>query len=176
MVEFKFQSTLPHGERLADLGASPQPLQISIHAPARGATTQETQQQPRTKISIHAPARGATEVFLPYLTNGSDFNPRSRTGSDLHRSSCPVPPPYFNPRSRTGSDEMSDLLADNRIAISIHAPARGATRSLPGQWGRSHAISIHAPARGATGRWSRSSSPGNFNPRSRTGSDYGIYS
>ena len=54
----------------------------------------------------------------------------------------------FNPRSREGSDFL-DGKAASGIAISIHAPARGATVLLlstifpiP--------ISIHAPARGAT--------------------------
>ena len=56
-------------------------------------------------------------------------------------------------------------------AISIHAPARGATLccmsgGLRGQ------ISIHAPARGATvSALEQSVFPEDFNPRSRKGSD-----
>ena len=76
----------------------------------------------------------------------------------------------FNPRSRKGSDEV-DLPVELGGGISIHAPARGATRLLCLCIGfhlnfnpRSRkgsdlfrasvlcrqAISIHAPARGAT--------------------------
>ena len=56
--------------------------------------------------------------------------------------------------------------------ISIHAPARGATKS---QFllHYNNKISIHAPARGATRRRSqRRQMIINFNPRSREGSDY----
>ncbi len=55
--------------------------------------------------------------------------------------------------------------------ISIHAPARGATP----QHFAVHSlfeISIHAPARGATRNGDReTNASGNFNPRSREGSD-----
>ena len=82
-----FQSTPPHGERPNATAAYPQDrLAVSIHAPARGATTTrrssrrvamlfqstpphgERQRRPqhcvrampRHRVSIHAPARGAT--------------------------------------------------------------------------------------------------------------------
>src|SRR5699024_6424553 len=55
-----FQSTLPRGERprlrsMITLGA-----EISIHAPARGATGYSFYGTGAICISIHAPARGAT--------------------------------------------------------------------------------------------------------------------
>ena len=80
---------------------------------------------------------------------------------------------YFNPRSREGSDgEVSLAIAISGISIhapakgatryygynrvstkiSIHAPAKGATRLFPDLSGIS-VISIHAPAKGATGVW-----------------------
>ena len=55
---------------------------------------------------------------------------------------------YFNPRSREGSDEYRDPVI-NMHEISIHAPARGATRDAG----------------------SRSDRADHFNPRSREGSD-----
>ena len=86
VLVFKFQSTLPRGERPDHIKRRRQTNQISIHAPARGATAflcqvgasvwlfQST--LPRGErptyfvsyvldlyISIHAPARGAT-IFL----------------------------------------------------------------------------------------------------------------
>ena len=55
----------------------------------------------------------------------------------------------FNPRSREGSDNAGILRIDKDSVISIHAPARGATKRFDCKWIR-HRISIHAPARGAT--------------------------
>ena len=78
---------------------------ISIHAPARGATIDETGTCEIESISIHAPARGATCIGLACLWPQANFNPRSRAGSDL-----------------THGEWIRS--ADN---ISIHAPARGAT-------------------------------------------------
>ena len=58
-------------------------------------------------------------------------------------------PPHFNPRSREGSD--STLCGGNLflICISIHAPAKGATKPLRKK-AEEVEISIHAPAKGAT--------------------------
>ncbi len=67
-----FQSTLPRGERLLPLISLPASLAISIHAPARGATT-----------------CGGLRQYSP----GCYFNPRSREGSDRrngrYRPYCP---------------------------------------------------------------------------------------
>ena len=100
-----------------------------------------------------------------------NFNPRSRTGSDLpapskagqaslfqptlpHRERPVAAPPigaivlYFNPRSRTGSD---------RVAVTGFATEE---------------ISTHAPAQGATRHGAKAENfRAYFNPRSRTGSD-----
>ena len=61
----QFQSTLPRGERLVQDLKECTNQQISIHAPARGATV-------RYRSKIHC---------IP------DFNPRSREGSDKIRVS-----------------------------------------------------------------------------------------
>ena len=90
--------------------------------------------------------RRASTSYMTYLDN---FNPRSRTGSDLpkgnraYRDNISIHAPAqgatesilsvnfvsedFNPRSRTGSDAPS-LPENVRRIISIHAPAQGATR------------------------------------------------
>ena len=82
------------------------------------------------------------------ITLYSDFNPRSREGSDDNRSDFSVFPSisihapakgatltwimflylkkYFNPRSREGSD-FAVLMPLSNCKISIHAPAKGAT-------------------------------------------------
>ena len=82
---FLFQSTLPRGERQRTSPGLHQRSFISIHAPARGATTRAAKPRAAMPISIHAPARGATEVKNGNFQTMSDFNPRSREGSDAAR-------------------------------------------------------------------------------------------
>ena len=148
-------------------------LKISIHAPAKGATGRRVLPPLNRSISIHAPAKGATFSDPRWNQGESNFNPRSREGSDY-------------------ADGMDRF---NQLTISIHAPAKGATTpihcsisspcifqsTLPRRERRPMMcfinnyllISIHAPAKGAT-PWQHLSKPAlpNFNPRSREGSDY----
>ena len=123
--------------------------EVSIHAPAWGATTcrpsgtsvptfqftlphgerrRRPNRQTRTlRVSIHAPAWGATR------------RPARRRGRA----------PSFNSRSRMGSDNHPGRRRPRRPTVSIHAPAWGATRPQT------------ARRRGCSG----------FNSRSRMGSD-----
>ena len=76
------------------------------------------------------------------------FNPRSREGSDCQGQRRPSAGNHFNPRSREGSDSIYKYPCTT-TAISIHAPAKGATlRDIPTI--KLMEISIHAPAKGAT--------------------------
>ena len=122
---------------------------ISIHAPAKGATAARHSRGALAGISIHAPAKGATVNKLCEMIRLTDFNPRSREGSD-------VGSPQGNRYTR----------------ISIHAPAKGVTLSCKAIIAHRYTISIHAPAKGATQehhrRWNAWL---DFNPRSREGSD-----
>ena len=100
----KFQSTLPHGERRAEMDFFIQQAQISIHAPARGATQTLCDRRRAGRFQSTLP-HGERHYTTPNdCQTMEDFNPRSRTGSDGGRY----------PRR-----------AYRRI--SIHAPARGAT-------------------------------------------------
>ena len=123
---------------------------ISIHAPARGATDFPRHSCRRSHaISIHAPARGAT-----------------CRQTQRRRSSG-----YFNPRSREGSDRIFRTFSNSFFVFQSTLP-RGERHSPFRIFSISLLISIHAPARGATRRISRISSQNlNFNPRSREGSD-----
>ena len=58
---------------------------ISIHAPARGATGLPANTSHFPSISIHAPARGATLRLYKFHSIMMYFNPRSREGSDISR-------------------------------------------------------------------------------------------
>ncbi len=125
------------------------------------------------KISIHAPARGATTLFpllFPILIN---FNPRSREGSDAPYSVLFRGCDTFQSTLPRGERRQMPLFQSDAEHISIHAPARGATRALMFtlEWWlfqstlprgerpdvychilHGKIISIHAPARGATRR------------------------
>ena len=194
-VSHVFQSTLPRRERRpangrfrcapphfnprsregSDIFRLPQSIRsdISIHAPAKGATRelrdadewevlfQSTlprrerpsrceRKQRRWKFQSTLPRRERRRSMQSRAADG-DFNPRSREGSDIFR-----------------------LPQSIRSDISIHAPAKGATRELrdADEWEvlfqstlprrerlerklhnkQTDIISIHAPAKGATSR------------------------
>ena len=56
-----FQSTHPHGVRLFVSRDFAVLIDVSIHAPARGATVAALEASNPALVSIHAPARGATK-------------------------------------------------------------------------------------------------------------------
>ena len=123
--------------------------EISIHAPAKGATKSTGNQAQQSGISIHAPTKGATSTGIRGCRIYRHFNPRSREGSDLSNFIPNVFFINFNPRSREGSDATIPTNCNRYDRISIHAPAKGATELhwVPMQW------LLY------------------FNPRSREGSD-----
>ena len=79
-----FRSTLPRGERRRRMSrAASCRKEVSIHAPARGATHRLWHQGcAGAFVSIHAPARGATCRPRPRPAFRRSFYPRSRAGSD----------------------------------------------------------------------------------------------
>ena len=143
------------------------------------------------------------------------FNPRAREGRDGEEIPTEINLEGFNPRAREGRDPASRWATVNvqsfqstrprrarlqimfgvcgGCAVSIHAPAKGATRwcwrprSPPPKFqstrprrarlGRvaplreGQAVSIHAPAKGATSRAARCGRSRRFNPRAREGRD-----
>ena len=58
------------------------------------------------QISIHAPARGATLSVPAYAYPRGNFNPRPREGSDISLLCRSSYVRYFNPRPREGSDRI----------------------------------------------------------------------
>ena len=59
-----FQSTLPRRERRLAFNIKSTNDNISIHAPAKGATNKRFRFLPHLPISIHAPAKGATNDYI----------------------------------------------------------------------------------------------------------------
>ena len=64
----KFQSTLPHGERLPAVFLVCAVLHVSIHAPTWGATTPRFKTAGEWVVSIHAPTWGATSGGTDYVS------------------------------------------------------------------------------------------------------------
>jgi len=121
------------------------------------------------------------------------FNPRTREGCDTDQAGSADPGPGFNPRTREGCDWLSgscclsislfqsthprgvrlDTSApvSSAQAVSIHAPARGATPN-DNEYYIKTLVSIHAPARGATRfNSTKAVDMACFNPRTREGCD-----
>ena len=100
-----FQFTRPHGARPAD-DIFIELLDVSIHAPAWGATRRENHGGARAQVSIHAPAWGAT-MLTPCFLLFHEFQFTRPHGARL--------------------PEM--LMLRTAFEVSIHAPAWGATAS-----------------------------------------------
>ena len=189
---FGFQSTLPRRERRYSSCGTYLPSSRFNPRSRAGSDGRRAHHVSMAQVSIHAPARGATlsgspvcssSEFQSTLPRGERrvsrytpqigtycFNPRSRAGSDVDapsydadakvsihapargatccRSFCRSLQISFNPRSRAGSDVTHCNLFKDSI-VSIHAPARGATANVR-SFGAYLNVSIHAPARGAT--------------------------
>ena len=148
MVVQKFQSTLPRRERR--------------HRPDVVGITLD--------ISIHAPAKGATKAVLYYLILLGYFNPRSREGSDVVLVWLWCVLLYFNPRSREGSDVVLVWLWCV-IVFQSTLPRRERPIHVPAiVW------LYYFNPRSREGSDSSSVTFGfafsYFNPRSREGSDY----
>ena len=191
------------------------PAVVSIHAPTRGATAQSIFScglracfNPRTHTGCDRTAPLNTAAF-------ASFNPRTHTGCDHHHLQTSFQAVCFNPRTHTGCDLLKiDVIKmlclfqsthphgvrprglqnqNYHYLVSIHAPTRGATKSivsnsLSSTFQSTHPhgvrlkgfvntiarerVSIHAPTRGATTLGEdylriRQS----FNPRTHTGCD-----
>ena len=169
----RFNPRAREGRDLETIGHTIDFTEVSIHAPARGATRRKTRLFKQANVSIHAPARGATPRGSAEWRARRRFNPRAREGRDCHAPRFCCSGTRFNPRAREGRDEAgrrdihacqmfqstrprgarqeSQCIRFSVFLVSIHAPARGATRDV-----LRHApvmrVSIHAPARGATPR------------------------
>ena len=170
-VPLVFQSSLPRGER----------------------RSVDTYCMIRQIISILAPARGATcRTLSSSSPTISDFNPRSREGSDIGnaalvavfrisilapaRGATKVPDKIeiieqnFNPRSREGSDQQST--ASSRLFFYFNPRSREGSDQVSKDevltgWGFQSSL----PRGERRSHKQRTLRIWNFNPRSREGSD-----
>ena len=140
---------------------------VSIHAPARGATAVGS---PCCAARLFQSTRpqGARPHFLRVRCCLERFNPRARKGRDNASYTSRFNICCFNPRARKGRD-----LAPMRFMVvgMFQSTRPQGARPLDALLGLQAAVSIHAPARGATTSSSRSSQTWSFNPRARKGRD-----
>jgi len=169
-----FQSTHPRGVRLDDPATENQIVELSIHAPAWGATRAKgvlwrtfdrfQSTHPRgvrrfgvshaliafVLLSIHAPAWGATDPLKGLLPDVVDFQ-------------------STHPR---GVRRIIERTFVHDKGLSIHAPAWGATRGGCSPTSTGHFQSTHPRGVRRHGRCGLVAVCEPFNPRTRVGCDY----
>ena len=168
---------------------------VSIHTPARGATSRSgsgpsssTCFNPHTRagcdmqplgrllnyaqVSIHTPARGATRRTRRLPALRSRFNPHTRAGCDTPAVPVVTGTLSFQSTHPRGVRRSTAVYQSLAHLVSIHTPARGATRdkinivdwidmfqsthprgvrqAQPRPRRSTGSVSIHTPARGAT--------------------------
>ena len=104
----KFQSTHPRGVRLPVVYQSRGHVDVSIHAPAWGATSGP---QPVLRIAQKFQSTHPRGVRRPtdggFILRRTGFNPRTRVGCDGILPRYFHPGGGFNPRTRVGCDTIS---------------------------------------------------------------------
>ncbi len=121
---------------------------VSIHAPAWGATFSLRSNDRQAGVSIHAPAWGATRGKVIYLEDTKFQSTRPR-GARHGAADFLKPHAGFQSTRPRGARRVQGGLAGIAGVVSIHAPAWGATPQS-GRFWMDAAVSIHAPAWGAT--------------------------
>ncbi len=123
-----FQSTRPRGARQYKTITFSHVYSFNPRARAGRDLVGERDNRIIYRVSIHAPARGATFCKPSGSRSYTRFNPRARAGRDAAVVSTILPDGCFNPRARAGRDRVHRAFYRQRRNVSIHAPARGATR------------------------------------------------
>jgi len=104
---------------------------VSIHAPAWGATNLHYEVFNFIFVSIHAPAWGATLNDWKKTERLCSFNPRARMGRDIEiKTENDVQKPFQSTRPH-GARPKRPRISLMRFMVSIHAPAWGATMYSP---------------------------------------------
>ena len=162
-----FQSTRPHGARPpCDTNTQ---RRTGFNPRARtGRDPSGVREGHGNQVSIHAPARGATNFLRLCRCYGLFQSTRphgARRAASKSANACRC----FNPRARTGRDAIEDgVLID--VSVSIHAPARGATKG-EGAFQLDMVFQSTRPHGARPIRQADSIRLQCFNPRARTGRD-----
>ena len=121
-----FQSTLPRRERLPACRVLQTQTEFQSTLPRRERHFRCGCCLPLPIFQSTLPRRERHD-YRGQLDDGTDFNPRSREGSDKESEVKKIRELHFNPRSREGSDACDKAMYLRAGDISIHAPAKGTT-------------------------------------------------
>ena len=125
----RFQSTHPLGVRHTEQIVLFVHLDVSIHAPTRGATIFVVLVLVAAWVSIHAPTRGATEQLKNGgQSNGVSIHAPTRGATSHGRAARHVR--RFQSTHPLGVRPVDVDIMLGGIKVSIHAPTRGATQKL----------------------------------------------
>ena len=148
LAPYAFQFTRPRGARRVGGNRGRRIDAVSIHAPARGATIAGQREKSWGKKFQFTRPRGARPGAFPIRIRREEFQFTRPRGARRAHVPLLLRRKSFNSRAREGRDQTEGN-AYTTQGVSIHAPARGATR-WPTQSRIARRVSIHAPARGAT--------------------------
>ena len=146
---YLFRSTPPRGRRRGSSGDWTGCDRVSIHAPAREATQQRIALGLVHDVSIHAPAREATSPPVASGRSPSCFDPRPREGGDTYEHVPDGAKAWFRSTPPRGRRRERGLIA-NPWAMFRSTPPRGRRRPHGNARPSRSKVSIHAPAREAT--------------------------
>ena len=122
----KFQSTLPRRERRDFFTKGRWFILFQSTLPRRERHRLGKFCRYHSNVSIHAPAKGATCDFSRYRCRCGGFNPRSREGSDIRLSVFMVMRQVSIHAPAKGATRLL-FQSQGLCVVSIHAPAKGAT-------------------------------------------------
>ena len=166
----RFQSTRPRRARRF-LGLVPSGRGGFNPRAREGRDVGLRREQGRPRVSIHAPAKGATVTGNDSATAISQFQStrprraRLKYGSLRNSSSC------FNPRAREGRDAARYRQQCGSGEVSIHAPAKGATKGFRPDVQPRYGFQSTRPRRARRGVQAAHRRGEGFNPRAREGRD-----
>ncbi len=168
-----FQSTRPRGARPVGGCSGHCMAEVSIHAPARGATRRHaTVRRYGIDVSIHAPARGATFSNSPRLFASHVSIHAPARGATRYRHKSPRFAVQFQstrPRGARLEDER-----DLRQVFSFNPRAREGRDSIEGAEDSPVKLFQSTRPRGARRVWAEwpQDASFRFNPRAREGRDF----
>ena len=123
-----FQSTLPRRERPRLYRNQRLVIVFQSTLPRRERRGRDGGLRGRAGISIHAPAKGATSASILGGDTMQNFNPRSREGSDRMEDDRFPDTVEISIHAPAKGATVRPAGVCRRRDISIHAPAKGATR------------------------------------------------
>ena len=91
---------------------------VSIHAPARGATSASAWASFTAKSFNPRTRAGCDIAGIQVLRGDMGFNPRTRAGCDVQRDRRPSGHRCFNPRTRAGCDNTARIWSSEQASFN----------------------------------------------------------